>query len=364
MFDWIPAWLRWTFGLLVVGMVVWWFVIPQFGEASEAYDQIRRLDPYRPLAAGALVFAAFVAQAQITRAAIEPDHRPGTVDMVRIELASAAVSHTVPGGTAAGTALGYRLLTDAGVPGRSAGFAVGVRGIGSAVVLNGALWLGLAVWIPANGFESRFGVATAVGVALIVMVGLLVAAALRWPERIARAAGRILGRLPLVDGDQVGDTVVETVGRTRTLVADRRLALRIAGWAGLHWLAEVVSLWLVLAAFGWSGSPLAVFIAFGVVNVLAVVPITPRGLGIVEAVLIPMLVALGAPGQVAALGVLTWRLLSFWAPIAVGTVSYVSLRVHEPTMQPDRDEARRRAAEELASARRSTDDRSDAASTP
>lgn len=48
-----------------------------------------------------------------------------------------AVSHTVPGGTAAGTAVAYRLLTHAyRVPTADAGFALAIRGIGSAVVLN------------------------------------------------------------------------------------------------------------------------------------------------------------------------------------------------------------------------------------
>ena len=57
-----------------------------------------------------------------------------------------------------------------------------------------------------------------------------------------------------------------------------------------------------------------------------------------------MLVGFGAPAFVATLGVISWRLLSFWAPIPLGTLAYVSIRLRQPGVQPDRDGA----ADELA----------------
>lgn len=53
---------------------------------------------------------AYLAHAQLTRSMLPAEHRPGLLAMGRIEVASRAVSHVVPGGTAAGTALGFRLL--------------------------------------------------------------------------------------------------------------------------------------------------------------------------------------------------------------------------------------------------------------
>ena len=158
MLSWIPTWLRRTFAVVVLIAVVWAFVVPQFGAAGEALGTIQRVDPILIVAGVALVAAAFAAQAEMTRRVLPAEHRPGLLDMVRIELASAAVSHTVPGGTAAGTALGFRLMTQAGVPGADAGFAVGVRGIGSSLVLNVLLWLALVAWIPVNGFSSQVSI--------------------------------------------------------------------------------------------------------------------------------------------------------------------------------------------------------------
>ena len=47
--------------------------------------------------------------------------------MFRIQMSTKALSNIVPGGSAAGSALGYRLLTLSGVTGPDAGFALGHR---------------------------------------------------------------------------------------------------------------------------------------------------------------------------------------------------------------------------------------------
>ena len=60
-------------------------------------------------------------------------------------------------------------------------------------------------------------------------------------------------------------------------------------------------------------------------NILAVIPITPGGLGVVEFIAISTLTGFGVPGGVATAGVLCWRLVNFWLPIPFGGVSYVTL---------------------------------------
>src|SRR5205807_6635296 len=100
------------------------------------------------------------------------------------------------------------------------------------------------------------------------------------------------------------------------------------------------------AAFGHLATPYGLLVAYGLANVLAVVPITPGGLGIVEGVLVPTLVGFGSPRGIAILGVITYRLVNFWLPIPVGALAYLSLRV-EPGASRRR---RARELEELAEA--------------
>ena len=60
---------------------------------------------------------------------------------------------------------------------------------------------------------------------------------------------------------------------------------------------------------------------------LAAIPVTPGGLGVVEAVLVPSLVAFGATRGTAIVAVICYRLVNFWLPIPVGAGAYLSLRV-------------------------------------
>ena len=339
MFAWIPRWLRWAFGVLVLGMVVWFLVIPQFGEAEEALDAIVGVHVGFVVLGAVLVALAVVAQAELTRSVLPSSERPRLGSMLRMELATTAVSHTVPGGTAAGTALAYRLLTQAGASGPSAGFALGIRGIGSALVLNVMLWAALVVSIPTQGFDPRYTTAAVLGAALLGLVGGAVISLLRLPERTTAVLVAVLRRVPFVDEARIPQVIEGLADQLRALVSDRAVAVRAIGWAAAYWLGMAAALWTLLHAFGWSGHPVSVMVAFGLVNVLAALPITPRGLGVLEAVLIPMLVGFGASANVATLGVISWRLLSFWAPIPLGTISYVSLRFVRPEVpgQPTPD---------------------------
>lgn len=61
-------------------------------------------------------------------------------------------------------------------------------------------------------------------------------------------------------------------------------------------------------------------------SLLALLPVTPGGLGLVEGAAVPLLVSFGTPHGSALLGVLTWRLFGFWLTIPLGLLAYAWLR--------------------------------------
>ncbi len=71
-------------------------------------------------------------------------------------------------------------------------------------------------------------------------------------------------------------------------------------------------------------------VAYGLANILAVIPVTPSGLGVIELTIVAVLKGFGVPGGVAAAGVLSWRLVNFWLPIPFGGAAYLSLRLGRP----------------------------------
>ena len=103
--------------------------------------------------------------------------------------------------------------------------------------------------------------------------------------------------------------------------------MRAIGWAAANWLLDAASLWVFIAAFHTLISPIDLLVAYGLANVLAVIPITPSGLGVIEGVLIPTLAGFGVAKEKAVLAVVGYRLVNFWLPIPVGGLCYLSLRL-------------------------------------
>jgi len=322
----VPKWLRHGLLVFLVLLVVEYLVIPELVGASKNLHLLSRVNIGWLIAGIALEGGAIVCYALLTRTLL-PGGGPGLFTLVRIVLATTAVAHVIPGGAAGGAGVGYRLLTSNGVEGSDAGFAMATEAIGSALVLNVMLWLALLISIPLAGLHPIYVVAALVG-----LLALLGAAALAYTltrggdlaVRVVRSVGR---RIPRVGADrlerlvrQVGDSVVH-------LAQDRAILKRAVLWAGLNWLFDAASLWSFVSAFGHFVDPFELFAAYGIANVLGAIPITPGGLGVIEASAATLLVSFGVTRNIATLAVLGWRLVNFWLPIPIGGVAYISLRV-------------------------------------
>jgi uncharacterized protein (TIRG00374 family) len=246
--------------------------------------------------------------------------------MFRIQMSTKALSNIVPGGSAASSALGYRLLTLSGASGPDAGFALATAGLASAVVLNLLFWIALLVSIPFRGVNPLYVTAALAGLGIMLVV-VLVVLGLQHGQGRAERFLRWLGSKLHFDAETATNALRQVGDRLEELIAQRDLLKRVALWASLNWLLDAASLWVFLWAFGGALDIDALLVAFGLANIFAVIPITPGGLGIVEGVYIPTLVGFGLPRRVATLGVASYRLAQFWFPILLGGILYATLRV-------------------------------------
>jgi len=301
------------------------FVIPQIGGARKALHTIAGISPLRVALVVAAEVLAIVAYAELTRVFLSPDHKPGLSTCLGVTLASLGFSHVVPGGAATTVAVNYRLYGRAGVPGTELGFALAAQAVGSAVVLNLILWAALVVSIPATGFRTLYATVAVVGAVLMVAASIAVVGLIRGEEAFTLRAAALLSRLPRVSREEVEGAIGSIATQLRGLLSDPVRLRRGIAIATANWLLDAAALWISLAAFGYSPGIIGLLVAYGLANVMAVVPITPGGLGVIEAVLIPTLIAFGAPASVAAVGVVAYRLVNFWLPIPVGFVAYAVL---------------------------------------
>ena len=311
--------------LLGFALVLHFFVLPQIGGARDALSTIGSVSPFKLSLVVLLEGIAFLVYARLTQMLLPQEYRPGIWTAFGSVLASTGVNHVVPGGAATTAAVNYRLLGHAGVPRSELRFALGTQAIGSAVVLNGLLWLALLVAIPARGFDPLFGTAAVVGVVLIGGFSLVIAAMLRGRDTFAYRVAHLLGRIPKVDEDRVRASLLNVANQIKTLAEDPKRLRMVIVLAAANWLFDAAALWVTLWAFGTRPSVVGVLVAHGLANLLAAVPISPGGLGVIEAVLIPTLVGFGTPASVASVGVVVYRLAQFWLPIPVGALAYAIL---------------------------------------
>lgn len=318
--------------LLVVAIVVEYLVVPQLAGTRKSWQLLQSANNWWLLAALGLEVLSLLTYGLLTWHLLPRLNRPTYGRIMRIDLATLAVSHSVPAGSAVGLGLGYRLLTTAGVPGPSAAAAKATQAVGSAVVLNVLLGGALVATVFQHGFASTYGLVAVAGLAMLALAAVATLVLTRHEPATANGLSRLLGRLPFVSPAAVRSVVGDVANYLRTLTADRRLLVQITVIAAANWLLDAGALWACVRAFGHTLGPNGLLVPYGIANVLAAIPLTPAGLGVVEAFLIPSLVGFSVPRGVAILGVLAWRGMSYLLPIPAGYVAYLSL----PSARSDR----------------------------
>jgi uncharacterized protein (TIRG00374 family) len=326
--------------LILLALVLEYLVLPQIAGVRHSLHLLARVNLGYVALAVALEVASLASYAELTRAVL-PAGSSTFTRIWRIDLSTLSVSHVLPGGTAGGDGLGYRLLTLEGVRGSDAGFALAVQGIGSALVLNALLWVALIISVPVSGFNAIYATAALVGALLLGAFAGLVLLLTRGEEWAAVALRRLVARLPGL-GDaraaQADALVHQIAARIRVVSSDRALLRRAVLWAAANWLLDAASLFVFLVAFGHVENPDGLLVAYGLAYVLAAIPVTPGGLGVVEAVLVPSLVGFGATRGIAIVAVIAYRLVNFWLPIPVGAGAYLSLAStsRRPVPEPEK----------------------------
>jgi uncharacterized protein (TIRG00374 family) len=340
--------IRRTVGVLLFFLVFEYLVLPQIAGVRGSLSLLAHVHVGFVVGGALLEAAAILAYARLTRDVLPRSTRPDLWTVLRIDLATLSVSHLVPGGAAAGSTLAYRLLGQAGLQGGDTAFALATQGVGSAVVLNVLLWVGLVISIPLRGFSPLYGTAAVAGVLVIGGFGVLVLLLMTGETRAAGVVGAVARHAPFLDEDAAPRFVHRLAARLRALIADRGLLYSAIGWAAANWLLDAASLWVFVWAYGSRVDIDGLIVSYGLANVLAAIPLTPGGLGVVEAVLTSSLVGFGTPRGAAILGVISWRLVNFWLPIPVGGLAYLSLRGRTGPPRQERREELVRLVQESA----------------
>ncbi|MCF6737002.1 flippase-like domain-containing protein [Blastococcus sp. KM273129] len=312
--------------LLLLFGVSLYLLAPQLADMLASWPQLSDIAPwwFAAVATGQVLSVACLVLLQ--RMALRTS---SWFSVTTSQVASNAFSRVVPGGAAAGAALQFRMLGHAGIDGPTA-----VTGLAALSLLQTASVLALpvlalpaliaGVYVPRALLQSA--VLGGIAFAVVVAVGAVLMTADRSLTALARAAqslhNRVAKRRPPVTG--LPKRLLDERNAVRSFLGSGwwKALLTTAGKLGFDYL----SLLAALAATGSRPRPSLVLLAFASALLLGMIPITPGGLGFVEAGLYGTLTLAGVATGDALLATLVYRLASYWLPILAGPIAYVLFR--------------------------------------
>jgi len=314
---------------LVVIVIIFWKVIPQIGSYSDALAALKEMGVWALLLVAVAVVVYLIVYGFPFMAAT-----PGLKywPSQQVNQAAFAISNGVPAGGAFGLAVQYAMLSTYNVPGTVATSAITAVGLWSMFVSLGLPVLGVAA-LSASGGNLSYAWVAPVGFAILLAMIVLLVLIVR-SEKLAMAIGRLgnsiikpfRGRIKaLKDLD-----LVEPITKFRTdmygLLTKRWHVITVAQLSVI--LTQFLILYVALRGIeGWDQpgtSMLAVFGAFATSQIMLMVPITPGGLGTVDALMISLLQSVGVSAGDATAADLVWRAASYVPQIIIGIIALVT----------------------------------------
>ncbi|MGO9961226.1 MAG: lysylphosphatidylglycerol synthase transmembrane domain-containing protein [Solirubrobacteraceae bacterium] len=317
----LAPWLRWARAIVIIGVLALAGVAiaSQSRTLETALAQLKHLH-WRTLRwaiyAEALSLIAFAQLTRLLLRASGVNLRLGS--MIGLTLASNALAITLPGGPAWAVTFSVDQLRRRGVGRSLTTYAIAITWMMSAVALVIVALIGIDL-AGSSGPAGPFRVvatAATITVALVAAVGGL---SVRRPGCRAAAARRVDRLCAASSRWRWAGRLIRAAGRHLSGVRlPRRVLLRCIAASVFNWICDCGCLVFSILAVGghvpWQG----VLAAYGITQLAAALPITPGGIGVVEATLSVLLIAYHMPTATAIAAVMLYRIISFWILITVG----------------------------------------------
>jgi hypothetical protein len=309
--------------LLAITGVSLYLLAPALLEVFGAWDRLDDISPLWFVAMIALQAGSYASMWWVQKIAVRAEH---IEPVITSQLASNAFGRVVPGGVAAAGAMQYAMLVRAGVP--SAAAASGMTA--SSLLVFGTLLALPLLAVPAIAtgvaVDPRLARAAEAGAVVFAAMFALGAACVVWDRPL-----EVIGRAAQAVRNRIMRRREPLTGLPERLIHERDVVVKVLGarwWQALlgaaaRWVLDYLTLLAALYAVGANPRASLVLLAFFTAQLLGTLPLTPGGLGFVEAGLTGTLALAGVGAGAAVVATLAYRLASFWLPIPAGGVAAI-----------------------------------------
>jgi uncharacterized membrane protein YbhN (UPF0104 family) len=311
--------------VLVIAGGSLYLLAPSLLDTFSSWPQLRGMDPAWLGVAVAFEVMSSVSYWALQRIAFRTH---SWFAVATSQLASGTAGRVVPGGGATASAIQYGILVRSGIPAATA--ASGVAASWAATTATALALPVVALGAAAGGAAVPRGLRNVayLGGGAFLVLGAGAVAAFRWDRPLILLGRGIRRAAALVHQEQrVQDLpnrlLAQRDGLRRTF-SDHPVLATLAAFG--KWGFDYLALLCVLAALDVHPEPALVLLAYSASALLGMIPLTPGGLGFVEAGLAGLLVLTGISAGDAAAATLAYRLVSYWLPLPCGVVAWILAR--------------------------------------
>ncbi len=317
-------------GIITIAVLAFVFlgIFPKFADYQSAWEAIQAMS------ITALVGLVIVTLINITvyvlpyQAAL-PGIRYWPAFVVR--QTSFMISNAIPAGGAFGLGIQYAMLSGYRFNPSETTTAIAATSLWNLMVTLGLPVFGLAILAVTGEATSQLTIAAILGVLLLGAMILAIAVVVKnekWAVRIGGWGDSLMHRFRPHAEENVA---TREIVKLRNTIA----GLVTTGWLKLTWtsvLQQLLQFSILAAAFyAITGSDgglnlVELFAAFSMARLAGFIPVTPGGLGTVDAALVALMVTMGADEDQALAADLVWRALSYFPQVFLGIFTFLYWR--------------------------------------
>jgi uncharacterized protein (TIRG00374 family) len=319
---------------VVVLLVVFVGIFPKVADYSEAWSSIQQMPTAYVVALGVATVLNVAVYVWPLQAALPGlGYGPGFV----VRQTSFAISNAVPAGGAVGLGVQYGMLDSYGFGAGAAASAIAIVSVFNVFATLVMPVIGALALLAGGVVEGTYLLMAAIGVAAIV-VGVVAFAVVLRSERGARRVGHWADRLAHPLTRRVGhgrtldltgkildfrSSVVDVMQTRWWQVTVSTLLLQLTSWAILVLALRGLEAGTGTVTVTWTEA----LAAFSFARVASFIPITPGGLGTVDAALAALLTGYGASSSQALAADLVWRAATYVPQVLLGVLTFLWWRV-------------------------------------
>ena len=322
--NWRLVW-RITWLLVIAGVV--YSLLPTLTKMpAQARESLEQVHPYALLIGLGLEFVAQLCGMLVLKRSLEALKQPPPPNWVlgQVWYAQMAVAVLLPGGSVTATVMVADALRKRKVAPAEAATAATLTKALSIVTLIVLFVIGFGLSSGQSGSSSGYVNAVAIGMPFLIVGIAALVAAIIWPKiagSIAGGGAKLARRVVKKINPRHIRSRAEAIALQSQQMLRGRQAWGTVAYSFGYWIVDTAVLYAMLWGLNQEPHVGVVLLASTVGRLLATIPITPGGIGIVEVAETAILSALGVDATIAALAVIAYRVISFWIVNVVGLVA-------------------------------------------